>query len=102
VICDGLDWMVSDWLVPETAASEANSGRAPKAVRVTHWLVPFRQALMVAVWPSVRGPTESVVVAIPLTLVRDEAFDCVLMPGPLDVKATDWPAVGTPLASARA
>ena len=49
---------------------EAYSGRAPKAVKATHWLVPLRQALMVAVWPSASGPTVSVLVAMPLALVR--------------------------------
>jgi hypothetical protein len=70
VIWLGVDWRERLWAAPETASREAYSGREPKAVKATHWLVPLRQALMVSVWPSVSGPAVRAWVAMPLELVR--------------------------------
>jgi hypothetical protein len=81
-------------LAPETAAREANSGREPKAVKVEQVLVPVRQAVMAAVWPSVSGPTVSVAEAIPFALVV-AGLDGATMPvAPCQV--TFWPAEGEP------
>ncbi len=80
VIWAGVDWTERLWAVPETAWRVAYSGRAPKAVKTTHWLVPLRQAFMVAVWPSASGPTVSALVAMPLELVRAAALPAGRMP----------------------
>src|ERR1035438_882911 len=66
-----------------------------------HWLVPFRQAVAVAVGPSVRGPAVSALAATPLLLVVTEPLWKV-MPLPLVCHATVWPLEATPLFSARA
>ena len=66
------------WLVPETAARVANSGREPKALKATQVLVELRQALEVAVWPSASGPAISVVVARPAALVVDGLAGAVI------------------------
>ena len=50
-----------------------------------HWLVPLRQALMVAVWPSVSGPTVRALVAMPLELVMAAALPWTVMPLPVDL-----------------
>ena len=57
------------WSVPEMDSSHAYSGRAPRATKLTHWLVPLRQATEVVCWPPARGPTMRDLVAIPLELV---------------------------------
>src|SRR5208282_2470689 len=84
------------------ASSAAYSGRAPKAVKATHWLVPFRQALMLAVWPSASGPTVSVCAAMPAELVVTEAGLGLPIPEVGFCHATLWPLSGTPLLSTSA
>src|SRR5580704_12872220 len=78
----------------------ANSGRAPKAWNVTHWLVPLRQAVEVACCPSLSGPTVRVPVAIPFALVATAVLPAVVIPAAV-CQVTDWPAAGAPLLSTR-
>ena len=65
----GLSKLERVWEVPDTGSSHANSGRAPSATKLTHWLVPFRQAFEVVCWPSASGPTVRDLDAMPLELV---------------------------------
>ena len=67
-----------------------------------HWLVPLTQALMLAVWPAARGPTESALVAIPLAVVRAGVEPSAAMPVVEICQATDWLGEGWPLERTRA
>ena len=58
--------------VPETGSSHAYSGRAPRAVKLTHCVVPLRQADDAVSWPGARGPTARDFEAIPVTLVVED------------------------------
>ena len=87
------------WLVPEMAASVANSGRDPKAEKGTQVLLALRQAFEIAVSPSASGPTVIVAVAKPAALVIELAGATI--PEVL-CQVTCWPASGEPPLSANA
>ena len=87
--------------VPETGSSDAYSGRAPMAVKADALAGAVEAGVEVACWPSASGPTVSASVAMPLALVMAAAAARDVMP-PADCQATDWPAAGAPLLSARA
>src|ERR1039458_2487417 len=65
VICPGVSFNATLWLVPETAVKYEYSARAPSTANPTHAAVPFKQAAATVCCPSLRGPTVSVLVAIP-------------------------------------
>src|ERR1022692_1251778 len=90
------------WMVPETACRMAYSGRAPKTEKETHWLVPLRQAVDEACWPSVSGPTANDLAAMPLPLVMAAVFPWGVMPRSAVCQATACPPMGTPLFSTKA
>src|SRR5258708_2385071 len=71
VIAAGLVLKDMLWIVPDTAARLAYWGRAPKAVKATQVVPPFRQAFEVTVWPWLSAPTISVAAATPAELVVD-------------------------------
>src|ERR1700736_6637199 len=82
------------WMVPDTAARLAYCGRAPKAVKATQVVPPFRQAFEVTVWPWLSAPTTSVAAATPVELVVDAVADATT---PVTFcHFTCCPAIGAP------
>ena len=82
------------WLVPETSARVAYSGREPKTSKIAQVPVPLMQAFVVAVWPSASGPGVSVAEAIPLALAEAEPLGATI---PVELcQVTGWPAAGFP------
>src|SRR5579863_6909274 len=100
VMMPGVPAAESVWAVPETASIQANSGRAPRTTKLTHWPVPLRQAVEEVCWPSARGPTESDLKAMPFAPVVDEDVPDTLMLL-LACQTTVCPAAGAPLVRAR-
>src|SRR5580698_2971508 len=99
VIIPGVPEAERAWAVPETGSSHAYSGRAPRATKLTHWVVPFRQAFAVDCWPSASGPTARDLEAMPLESVVADAPPCGEML-PLDCQVTVCPGAGAPPVSA--
>src|SRR6478736_1700636 len=87
--------------VPEIFSSHTNSGRAPRTVKLTHWVVPFRQAAETVCCPGVRGPTERDFEAMPFAPVIEEDGPTGAMPLP-GCQAMVWAGAGRPLVSVRA
>src|SRR5215469_940801 len=100
-IWEGASVTATLWAVPETGSTQAYSGRAPRALKLTHCWVPLRQAEALACWPGVRGPTERALAAMPEELVTTAAVMVCFRPAP-HCHATDWPAAGEPFLRARA